>query len=458
MQAEQPGGERWSGRLGFILATIGSAVGLGSIWKFPYEVGENGGAVFVLFYLLGLAAVVLPLLFAEFAIGRRGRGDAAASLAALAAEVGRSRRWAWVGVLAIGTGFLILSYYAVVGGLTLAYLLHAPLRGFAGTDAAGTQALFAAMVADPVLLAAFQAAFLAATVAVVARGIGHGIEAACRVLMPLLAALMLALVVYAAIEGDVAATAAFLFTPRLDVLDAQVALEALGLGFFSIGVGLGAMVTYAAYAGQEVRLGTAAWATLAGDTAISFLAAFAVFPLVFAQGLDPAEGTSLMFLTLPIAFGRLQFGDLVAAAFFLSLFVAALASGVALLELVLAPVRRWTGLPRPHLAVMLGLACWLLGLPSMLSFNLWAEWRPLAVLPGFAGSGVFEVADRIASNLLLPLTGLAMAVFAGWLLRPGTLAAELRLGAPAMALLRLLLRWVAPCLILAFLVFGHLPG
>ncbi|MBW8269289.1 sodium-dependent transporter [Caldovatus aquaticus] len=457
-ERQPPRGERWSGRLGFVLATIGSAVGLGSIWKFPYEVGENGGGAFVLFYLLGLVLVVLPLIFAEFALGRRGRGDAAASVAAVAAEAGRSpRRWAWIGGLAIATGFLILTYYAVVGGLTLAYLLHAIRRGFAGADGAATRALFEAMTGSPAALAAYQAAFLAATVAVVARGVGGGIERACRVLMPLLAALMLGLVAYAATAGDLRRTVAFLLAPRPEALTPRVALEALGLGFFSIGVGLGAMITYAAYAGRDTDLTTAAVATVAGDTAISFLAGFAVFPLVFAHGLDPAEGAGLMFLTLPIAFGRLPFGDAVGAAFFLSLFVAALASAVSLLELAVAPVVQRTGWPRARAAVGAGVVCWLLGLPSVLSFNLWREVRPLGAVPGFATAGLFDAIDRIASNLLLPASGLLLAVFAGWVARGDLLAAELRWGPRAVGALRFLLRWVVPALILAFVALGHLP-
>jgi NSS family neurotransmitter:Na+ symporter len=190
---------RWSGRLGFILATMGSAIGLGSIWKFPYEVGENGGGGFVLFYLAGLALVVAPLLLAELAIGRRGGGDAAASFARLAASAGASPRWRRVGELMVAGGLLILAYYAAIGGLAFAYAWHAVAKGFAGLDAAGTQALFAGMVGDPWRLGLWHAAFVAATAAILARGIERGIEAACRVLMPLL--IWLCMFTMAAISG-----------------------------------------------------------------------------------------------------------------------------------------------------------------------------------------------------------------------------------------------------------------
>ena len=450
--------EKWSGRVGFILATIGSAVGLGSIWKFPYEVGQNGGGAFVLFYLLGLLCVVLPLVLAEFAIGRRGEGDAPASIARVAAEGGHGAGWRRLGWLMVATGFAILSYYAVVGGQTLAYFSHALTSGFGGIDAAGTRALFAATVADPVSLCLWQAVFLASAASVVARGIGGGIEAACRILMPVLLVLMLVLVGYAVIQGDVARTASFLLAPRFENFGPHQALEALGLGFFSIGVGLGAMITYAAHVAPGTRLSSAAVITVAGDTAVSFLAGFAVFPLVFAHGLDPAGGTALMFLSLPIAFGRLPFGDIVGAAFFLALFVAALASAIALLELAVEPLIRVSGGSRRRVAWLTGIACWIAGLPSALSFNLWEAARPLAWIPGFADANVMEAVDRITSNLMLPAGGFFVSWLAGRALRDAHLAEVLGLRATGAAVLRVLLRWIVPGLILLFVVVGHIAA
>lgn len=445
--------ERWSTRLGFILATIGSAVGLGSIWKFPYEVGENGGLGFLIFYLLGLLIVVVPLLLAEFVLGRRGRGDAATSIARLATAAGASPRWRWAGWLGIATGTLILSYYAVIAGMTIGYAVGAGSHGFAGLDAAGGAALFDRLVGDPLLLGFCQIAFIAATAFIVARGIGSGVETACKILMPLLAVLMLLLVAYAAIEGDWQRSVDFLFEMHPDDMSPRIALEALGLGFFSIGVGLGLMITYAAYAGAEFRLGRTALIVVAGDTAISVLAGLAIFPLVFRYDLDPAGGAALMFLTLPIAFGRLPFGDLVGGGFFVLLFVAALASSLSLLELsVAALIRRgWT---RPRAAAAAAFAVWLLGLPTLLSFNLWRDVRPLAALDAFADLDIFGLVDGLASNLMLPAGGLLIALFVGWRLNAATLADELgwRRGA---GLLWTVLRWIVPSLILAFVIAGH---
>lgn len=448
-------GERFGSGFGFVLATIGSAVGLGSIWKFPYEVGENGGGGFLLFYLLGLVLVVFPLLLAEFLVGRRGRGDAAQSLRQVALEARRSPAWRLIGFLGIAIAFLIMTYYAVIAGMTLAYVPHALTIGFAGADEAKSAADYGALIGAAWRLGFWQAAFLAVAVAVVARGVRKGVETACTILMPLLALLMALLVLYGLIEGDVDAALAFLFQPHWDAVSPRAALDALGLGFFSIGVGMGAMITYAAYAGETFNLTRAAVATLAGDTVISVMAGLAIFPIVFAEGLDPAEGANLMFLTLPIAFGALPFGDLVGAAFFLLLFVAALSSAISLLEVVTAPLMRVTRMSRPKAALLVGAAMWLGGLPVMLSFNLWAEVRPLAWLDGFGDLNLFDAVDGLTSNLMLPACGLALSIFVGWMLPMRLYQAELGGAAWRLGALRLLLRWIVPAMILAYAAAGQ---
>jgi NSS family neurotransmitter:Na+ symporter len=437
-------GETWSGRTGFILAAIGSAVGLGSIWKFPYEVGANGGAAFVLCYLAGLALVVVPLLFAEFAIGRRGRADAATSLGRVAAAHGAAARWSALGAFGIVTGLLILSFYSVIGGWTLAYAVDTALAGLPGREPQAVQARFDALLAAPLAMSAYHAAFMAVTAAVVWRGVRGGIEAASRVLMPLLVLLMLAAALYASLQGDLRATLAFLFRFDPAVLTPRVALEALGLGFFSIGVGLGLMITYAAYAGAEIRLRQAAIVTVVADTAISFLAGFAVFPVVFAHGLDPASGAGLVFVTLPLAFAGMPFGALAAFVFFLLLFVAALASAISLLELGAALLVSRYGWRRPGATVALAAACFVLGLGTVLSFNLWAGWHPLAALPGFAKATAFDLLDHLTSNLMLPIGGFGLCVFAGRVLPASFYAEELRLGPAGAARLRWTLRYLAP--------------
>jgi len=433
----------WSGRVGFILATVGSAVGIGSIWKFPYEVGSNGGTAFLIFYVLGLALIVVPLMFAEFAIGRRGRGDAATSIAAVAAEHGAARGWALAGLLGVLSAFLILSFYSVIGGWTIAYAVDTTLHGLGAADAATVRARYDDFLASPARLAFWHGLFIALCMIVVARGVGRGIEAAAKVLMPALAVLMVALAGYSLIEGDLEATFDFLF--RLDPahLTARAAIEALGLGFFSIGVGLGLMITFAAYAGREVGLAEVATVSVLADTAISFLAGFAVFPVVFAHGLDPAAGPGLVFVTLPLAFADMPFGRLAATGFFLLLFVAALASAISMLELPVALlVRRGWG--RARASLVAGAACFAAGLATVFSFNLWSGWYPLGGVGGFGQATVFDLLDYVTSNLLLPLGGFAVAIFAGWVVPVRLLLDELRLPPGAAALLAVMLRYVVP--------------
>ena len=450
-------GETWSGRLGFILATIGSAVGIGSIWKFPYEVGSNGGSAFVLFYFAGLAFIVVPLMFAEFAIGRRGRGDPVTSIAAVAAAGGADRRWAWAGALGVATGFLILSFYSVIGGWTIAYAVDTALRGLAGPDPQAVRARYEAFLGSPLQMLGWHAAFMAATATIVARGIARGIEAACKVLMPLLVALMLLLAVYSAIEGDLAAALRFLLKLDPQHLTPRAALEALGLGFFSIGVGLGMMITYGAYGGADIDLKQVALVSVLADTAISLLAGLAVFPIVFAHGLDPASGPGLVLVTLPLAFARMPFGTLAAFAFFVLLFVAALASAISMLEIVVSMLIRRLGWRRRWASLIAAATCFVAGIATVLSFNLWADWHPLAGVSGFETATFFDLLDHLTSNMLLPIGGFALALFAGWAIPDRVLREELRLTPVGVRALRVTLRYIAPIGIAVTTFGGMIP-
>lgn len=444
----RPAADQWSGRLGFILATVGSAVGLGSIWKFPYEVGTNGGAAFVLFYVVGLLLIVAPLMLAEFVIGRRGRSDAWTSIRRVALVHGASPRWALVGMLGVLVAFLILSYYAVIGGWALSYAVES----IAGTPVAGGEAetadavrhRFDALLASPWRMGAYHAAFMVMTIVIVARGIAGGIETACKILMPILVLLIVVLAAYAIAGGGLAETLRFLFAFDPATLTAEGALDAVGLGFFSMSVGMAVMVTYAAYAGMEIDLKTAAAATIIGDTAISFIAGFAIFPIVFANNLDPSSGPGLMFVTLPLGFSAMPFGAVAGAAFFVLLVVTALASAISLLEMPVALTRHLFGWSQARAAVICGLVCWAGGIATVLSFNRWADWHPLGFLPGLATATVFDLLDQLSSNLMLPLGGFVLAVFVGWALPARVLGEELHAGPATTAILRVLLRWVVP--------------
>ena len=435
--------ERWSGRIGFILSTIGSAIGLGSIWKFPYEVGTNGGGVFIFFYLLGLLLVVFPLLLVEFGIGRRGQSDAVGSIAAVASESGSSTSWRLVGTLGIIASFLILSFYSVIGGWSLNYVMATVFSGLPVNTAAAAQMRFDSMLASPWTMTGYHAAFMSLTALVVARGIANGIESACKILMPILIVLIIALALYSMSEGDIKSALRFLFVFDPAFISPKVALEALGLGFFSIGVGYSVMVTYGSHAGHEIDLREVAVATIVGDTAVSFLSGLAVFPIIFAEKLNPASGPGLMFVTLPVAFARLPFGTLAATAFFILLTIAALASAISMLEMPVAFLQRALACSRLVATAASASACGAVGLLSVLSFNLWADWHPLASI-GFSNATVFDLLDQLTSNLLLPIGGFALAVFGGWVIPPGLLAGELGVGPVGISLIRTLLRYVIP--------------
>ena len=441
--------ERWRSRAGFLFATTGSAVGIGSIWKFPYEVGVNGGGAFVVVYALGLALVVVPLLFAEFAIGRRGKASAAMSLAAVAAVEGASPRWRMVGALGTVTIFLVLSFYAVIGGWTLSYAVQTAGWGLPGSEPAAVQAEFDSLLASPGRMLICQALFLAVLAGVVVRGVQRGIERAMKVLMPTLAVLLVALAIYSTIAGDAAAAARFLFVPDFSALSTRGVLDALGLGFFSIGVGLGIMITYASYSEPGTDLRAIAVTSVVVDSAVSILAGFAVFPIVFANGLDPASGPGLVFVSLPLAFAEMPFARLAALAFFLLLFVASLASAVSMLEGVVAVLghrMRWSR--RRGVAVATP-ACFFAGVATVLSFNRWAGWYPLGAIDRFETATVFDLVDEATSNLMLPLGGLALAIFTGWALPRRWVADAVGLRPIEQRVLRVALRYLAPAAIVA---------
>jgi len=337
----------------------------------------------------------------------------------------------------------------VIGGWTLAYTAQTALGGLPGSEPQSVQARYDALLASPLEMLGYHVLLMAATAAIVARGIAGGIEAACKVLMPLLAALMVLLATYAMVEGDAAAALHFLLKLDPQRLTAGAAIDALGLGFFSIGVGLGLMITYAAYSGAEVNLKEVAVASVVADTAISLLAGLAVFPIVFAHGLDPAYGPGLVFVTLPLAFAQMRLGTIAAVAFFVLLFVAALASAISMLEIVVATLMRRCELRRAVATAVAAGTCLVAGIATVLSFNLWVDWHPLAGWRGFERATVFDLLDYLTSNVLLPLGGLAIALFAGWAVPAGLLTEELHLTPATARVLRVLLRYVAPLAIAA---------
>ena len=435
---------RWSSRWLFILAAAGSAVGLGNIWKFPYIAGENGGGAFVVIYLVCVAVVGIPIMMSEVMIGRASRSSPIHAMRKLTAEAKSSPAWvlmAWMGVLA---GFLILSYYAVVAGWALHYIWLMAQGTFIGADATLVGGTFDALLANPALLVFWQTVFMVATIWIVSRGIAQGLEAAIRWFMPLLFLLLIALLVYAVNSGGFAQGWAFMFSFDWSKISTETWLVALGQAFFTLSLGMGTMMAYGAYVPDDANLGTTV-VTIAGlDTLIALAAGLAIFPIVFANGLEVAQGPGLTFVTLPLAFGQMPMGSLFGALFFLLLSFAASTSAISLTEPALAFLVEEYNAKRQRVAITLGVICWVLGLGTVFSFNIWSD------VTFVGGLTFFDTVDYFSQNILLPLGGMLITFFAIWLLPKGMVETQLWIEKPIIALVwRLVGGVVAPLGVLA---------
>jgi NSS family neurotransmitter:Na+ symporter len=440
----------WSSRLAFILAVSGSAIGLGNIWKFPYMAGANGGGAFVLFYLACVALIGLPIMIAEILIGRRGRRNPIATMRLVGEEEGSRRTWALVGIMGVVAGILILSFYSVIAGWSLMYIVEAALGRFSGATPAVVNDLFGNLLANWKLLALCHTVFMFLTILVVARGVERGLERAVRFLMPALAVLMVALVAYAAVAGSFREGFDFLFTADFSKLDGEAMLAAMGQAFFSLSVGMGAIMAYGAYLPEGTSITNTSLAVVIADTTIALLAGLAIFPIVFANGLDPGSGPGLVFQTLPLAFGKMAGGALFGTLFFLLLTVAAWTSSIGLIEPAVAWSVETHGRSRAAAAAIVGGIVWALGFLTLLSFNLLADVK-------LFDRTLFENIDHLASNIMLPLGGLFITVFAGWVMCKNSTAEELDIGTGQLyGTWRFLARWVAPAAVLA--VFLHATG
>jgi NSS family neurotransmitter:Na+ symporter len=440
----------WSSRLAFILAATGSAVGLGNIWRFPYTAGEYGGGAFVLIYLLCVGAIGLPIMMAEIMLGRRGRQSPINTMRALAREEGAHPLWQLLGWMGILSGFLILSFYSVIAGWTLAYVVRSGVGLFGGIDADGAQAMFEALVADPERLLAWHTVFMIMTALVVARGVASGLERAVRWLMPALFLLLLVMVFYAAQAGDFMAGFRYMFYPDFAELGArpgEAVLSAMGQAFFSLSLGMGAIMIYGSYLNSRASIGQNAAIIASMDTLVALLAGMAIFPIVLANGLEPGAGPGLIFQTLPIAFGQMPGGVLFGTVFFILLVFAAWTSAISLLEPMVAWLVENRGFSRPRAAALAGSVVWLLGIACLLSLNAWSG---ITIF----GKGFLDLFDYLTANILLPLGGVFIAIFAGWIMRRASSEDELAMDGDGLWYRGwlLLVRVVAPaCVVLVFL-------
>lgn len=418
----------WTSRWIFILAATGSAVGLGNIWKFPYMTGTYGGGAFVVVYLLCIAIVGIPIMMAEVMIGRRGGLSPIHTMRKLAREAGVSRHWALLGFMGALAGFLILSFYSVVAGWALYYVQEAATGGFTGKSADDIGSIFSGLLQSPWLLLGCHTLFMLLTMLVVAHGVERGLERAVRFLMPSLFVLVLVLLGYSLSSGAFMDGVRFMFHVDFSALTRDALLVALGHAFFTLSLGMGAIMAYGAYMPKEVTdpatgnrksvsIGSTVLMIAVLDTVIAILMGLVIFPLVFGNGLDPSSGPGLMFVTLPIAFGQMPMGVLFGTLFFVLVVFAALSSSISLGE----PVAAWmveNGWSRAKAAVLIGSGAWVLGLATLLSFNLWSEVT-------FLRGTFFDNIDFLTTSIFLPLGGFLIAVFAGWIMKETQVRKEL---------------------------------
>lgn len=450
----------WSSRATFLLAAVGSSVGLGNFWRFPYEAGENGGGAFVIVYLACVLFVAMPLVVCELLIGRRGGLSAVGSAKKVAIDEGRSGSWSILGWLGMIAAFMLLSYYSVIAGWIIAYLpklATLSVNGIApGTETivtAGeaavdrtvrTGVMFNDLLLDWKTQLICHTIFMAMTVAIIWRGLHKGIEAAIKILMPSFFIMLFILAGYALVVGDAAAGLKFLFTPDFSKINADIMIKALGHSFFSIGVGGAIMITYGAYVGRDIKIGQSAVIISLSDTLIAITAGILIFPLVFGFGLEPNAGPGLLFVTLPVAFAEMRFGAIVGPVFFLLALVAALTSAISILEIFVRWVEEYLGLPRHKAALYSGLAVWTLGLATVFSPTYLKDVKLL-------GKNPFDFLDFLTGSLFMPIGGLLIAVFIGWFVSRDALRDELDMTSGQFSLWRFVIRYIAP-----FAVFGIL--
>jgi NSS family neurotransmitter:Na+ symporter len=437
----------WRSRTTFLLALSASAVGLGNLWRFSYLAGEHGGGLFVLTYLLCLFLVAVPVMVAEVVIGSHGRGGAVEAIRWATDRSLRSRGWLLLGWLACLTGLLILSYYVVVAGWAVAYAWYMQSGLFAAASVDIVAEQFGLLLVDPLQMIYWQSLFLGVALLVLALGIRRGLGMLVWLSVPALMVVLGMLVRFALETGDLAATREFLFTMNPVDFSPRSVLVALGQALYTLGLGVGVGINYGAYAPRRTPIGRSVIAVAVFDTAIALLAGVAIFPVVFANNLEPSMGPGLMFVSLPCAFGNIVQGDLFGTLFFALVVIAALGSVVAMLECLVAVLIQGLRIGRFTAVVLVGALVWLLAMLVAGSFD------PGANLLPFANGELFGLLDTVTADVLLPLVALLTAIFVGWRLRSEILRRALYRELDLFySLWRCLLRYIAPPAIVIIIV------
>ena len=443
---------RWSSRWLFVLAAAGSAVGLGNIWKFPYIAGENGGGAFVLIYLVCVAFVGAPIMISEVMLGRKGRASPINTMRKLTQAAGASSRWTFLGWMGVLAGILILSYYAVIAGWALNYIWLTASGTFDSASAQVATTTFDQLQQDPLAMMGWHGVFMLITIWIVAGGVSRGLESAIKWFMPLLFVLLLVLLGYSMSSGGFAQGWAFMFDFNWSVVGPETWLIAMGQAFFTLSLGMGTMMVYGSYVPEDSHIGSTVLTIVALDTFVAVAAGLAIFPLVFVNGLEVGQGPGLMFVTLPLAFGQLPMGAVFGTVFFVLVSFAAITSAISLTEPAIAYVVEEYNAKRSRVAISLGVFCWILGLGTVFSFNIWADVKPLL------GLNFFELVDQLSQNIMLPLGGLLIALFTVWALPQTIVREQLEVASD-----RVMLCWrvvggvIAPLGVAAVFIYTLLP-
>lgn len=461
----------WSSRTAFVLAAVGSAVGLGNLWRFPAEAGANGGGAFVLFYVLCVVFIGLPVLLSETLIGRHGQASAPESVRRMAQESGASKHWDFLANIGVISAFMIVSFYCVVGGWVIYYiyvffsdLITTGVFGgaFQGRTSADIQGILPELFGSARLMITGHVIFFAITIFFVMRGVSKGIEWVATWLMPAFFSLLIGITLYGLRSGAGVDAVVYLFSFDFTKLTPQVMLAAVGQAFFSLSLGVAGMITYGSYAGREVNLGRTSGIIASADTAVALIAGLCIFPIVFAaiaagaSDLSVEGGPGLMFASLPVGFQAMPFGSLIGLVFFIMVGFAALTSSVALLEVPTSWVIERFELSRVVSTLIVGLSAGLLGIFAALSFNEMADVRPLSFIPIFAEANIFDVLDGVTAKIFMPLGAILTCIFVGWIAEPRLVDTENGLGGWLHHLWRALVRYVCPVVLVVIMVFGLL--
>ncbi len=443
--------DSFGSRFGALVAMAGSAVGLGNLWRFPYLVGENGGAAFIIIYILLSFLICLPIFISEFVIGRRSQKNAYAAFR----DLSGGSAWRWVGLFTIIVPLVVLSYYSVIGGWSVEYLLKSVTFAFESASQSAMSTMFSDFVSStwgPLLV---HTGFLLVTTLIVVVGIKDGIEKFSKVMMPLLFFMVLAIAIYSMTLPGAKAGLDYLFNPDFSKITGKACAAALGQAFFSLSLGFGTIMTYASYVDKKENILFQSTATAVSDLMFALIAGMAIMPAVFAFGLNPQSGPGLVFETLPFVFGQMPAGGFVAILFFLALLVAALTSSISMLEVAVAYLVEEKGFSRVWACVVLFVICWVVGAVCSLSFG------PLSDVK-IDGGNIFDFFDNLSSNILMTLGSLLTVLFVGWRLKKTDVYDEFTNGgtlsrnAKLFGVLWFLIRYICPLAIISIFVSGLL--